>query len=149
MSEINSNGKALTGGDLLAKNSLFNLIGQGVPLVAAIIAIPLLIRGLGIDRFGVLTLTWMVIGYFSLFDLGLGRALTLFVSSKRGTSDEEDIPALVWTSLGIMFALGLIGALALSLSSYWLINSVLKIPNNLKTEALSVELRVKLTHQLH
>lgn len=138
MNKLNtSTTKSLTSGGLLAKNSVFNLVGQGVPLLAAIIAIPLLIRGLGVDRFGVLTLAWMVIGYFSLFDLGLGRALTQLVSKKLGAGENEGIPVLVWTSLALMFGLGLIGALALSLATPWLVNSALKIPDPLTTESLS------------
>ena len=34
-------------GRLLAKNSLWNLLGWGAPLLVALVAIPLLIKGLG------------------------------------------------------------------------------------------------------
>ena len=74
----------LTQGRLLARNTVWNLGGQVAPLVVAIFAIPPLIKGLGTDRFGVLTLAWVVIGYFSLFDLGLGRALTKLVAGQEG-----------------------------------------------------------------
>ncbi len=74
----------LTSGRLLVRNSFWNFLGQVVPLMAAIFSIPLLIKGLGTDRFGLLTLAWIVIGYFNLFDLGLGRALTKLVSEKLG-----------------------------------------------------------------
>jgi len=60
----------LARGSRLSRNTVLNLVGQCAPLLVAIFAIPLLIRGLGTDRFGVLTLAWVVIGYFSLFDLG-------------------------------------------------------------------------------
>lgn len=63
----------LIGGRRLARNVLWNLLGNGAPLLVALPAIPLLIEGLGTARFVVLTLAWMVVGYFSLFDLGLGR----------------------------------------------------------------------------
>ena len=82
-------------GRKLAKNTLWNLLGQGVPLLVALLTIPHLIQGLGIDRFGVLSLAWMVIGYFSLFDMGLGRALTKLVAEKLGTGQTQDIPPLV------------------------------------------------------
>jgi O-antigen/teichoic acid export membrane protein len=75
---------SLTSGRLLAKNTLWNLLGSGAPLLVAFFAIPKLIAGLGMARFGVLTLAWVVIGYFSLFDLGLGRALTKITSDKLG-----------------------------------------------------------------
>ena len=64
----------LTRGSLLARNTVWNLIGYGAPLVVAVFAIPLLVRGLGTSRFGVLTLAWVLVGYLSIFDLGLSRA---------------------------------------------------------------------------
>ena len=79
----------------VARNSALNLIGQGIPLLAAFFAIPLLLRGLGTDRFGVLTLAWIVIGYFSLFDLGLGRALTQVVSATLGERPSTVAPPIV------------------------------------------------------
>lgn len=67
-------------GSLLARNTLLNLIGQGLPLVVAVVTIPFIIQGLGIERFGLLSLAWVVLGYFAIFDLGLGRATTKFVA---------------------------------------------------------------------
>jgi O-antigen/teichoic acid export membrane protein len=72
----------LTRGHLLARSSLWNIAGQVLPMVAALVAIPPILRGIGIDRFGILTLGWVVVGYFSLFDFGLGRALTKIVASE-------------------------------------------------------------------
>lgn len=126
----------LTSGNLLARNTILNLMGNGIPLAVAIFVIPFLIKGLGIDRFGVLTLVWMVIGYFSLFDLGLGRALTKLVAEKLGARQEEMIPALVWTSLFLMLILGVAGTLIICLLSPWLVYGVLKIPMPLQAETL-------------
>src|SRR5215470_6216410 len=95
----------LTSGRLLAKNTLWNLIGSGAPMLVAVFCIPTLIRGLGKERFGVLTLAWALIGYASLFDLGLGRALTQLVARKLGEEKEQEIPSLVWTSLLLMLLL--------------------------------------------
>ena len=69
-------GRVAIRGSLLARNTAWNLLGSGAPLLVAVFAIPLLIKGMGTDCFGVLTLVWMGIGYFSVFDFGLGRALT-------------------------------------------------------------------------
>lgn len=122
---------------ILARNSILNLLGQGAPLIAAIFAIPILIAGLGTDRFGVLTLVWVVIGYFSLFDLGLGRALTQQVAEKLGHGREEDVPPLVWTGLALMALLGAVGALALLGLSPWLVRTVLKIPVDLQQDTIA------------
>ena len=107
-----------------------------VPFLAAFFAIPLLIRGLGTDRFGVLTLAWMVIGYFSLFDLGLGRALTQVVAENASRGDHAQAPPIAWTALATMFTLGLVGTLAVTAISPWLVHSVLKIPGALQRETL-------------
>jgi len=123
-------------GRLLARNVIWNLIGNGAPILVAVFCIPLLIRGLGTDRFGVLTLVWALIGYASLFDLGLGRALTQLVAKKLGAGDEREIPALAWTSLLLMLLLGLVGAAVVVLTSPWLVHRVLHIPGALQAETL-------------
>jgi len=91
----------LTSGSVLARNTLINLLGRTAPMAVAIFAIPILIRELGTERFGVLTLVWVVIGYFSLFDLGLGRALTKLVAEKLASEQEERIVPLIWTGMFI------------------------------------------------
>ena len=95
----------------------------------------MIIRALGTPRFGVLTLAWSIIGYFSFLDLGLGRALTKTVAEKLGSENEEQVPDLVWTTLSMMLALGIAGTLALSAMSPWLVYHVLKIPVDLRGEA--------------
>lgn len=140
MSDVNGvhiGSAAPAAGTALARNGIFNLIGQAVPMLAAFIAIPLLIRGLGTDRFGVLVLVWMVIGYFSLFDLGLGRALTHLVAEKMGRGEGAQVPPLVWTALAAMLLLGLLGTLALAAIGPWLVHSALNIPAPLQAETLN------------
>jgi len=127
---------SLTSGGLLARNTIYNIIGQVAPLLASFFAIPLLIKSLGTDRYGLLTLAFIFIGYFSLFDLGLGRALTQLVAEKLGKGQNEEIPSLVWTALLLMLGLGLVGALVLAMLSPWLIYNVFKTPEALKAEVL-------------
>jgi O-antigen/teichoic acid export membrane protein len=126
----------LTHGGLLGRNAIWNLLSQVAPLAVAVMTIPVLIRGLGTDRFGVLTLVWMVLGYFSLFDFGLGRALTKLVAERLGLGLEGDIPDLIWTALGLMIALGLAGAALVILIAPWLVRGVLQIPGPLQCESL-------------
>lgn len=126
----------LTKGHVLARNVAWNLLGNSAPMVVAIFSIPLLIRGLGTDRFGVLTLVWAVIGYATLFDLGLGRALTQVVARKLGAGEDHEVPAYAWTSLLLMLALGLIGAAAVILLAPWLVHRGLHVPGVLERETL-------------
>ena len=118
------------------KNTIFNLAGNIAPLLVGVASIPFLIKGMGTDRFGVLTIAWMLIGYFSLFDMGLGRALTQLVAEKIGKGEHNNIPAIFWTSSLLMLALGLIGAALIASLSPLLIYRVLKIPLILQQETL-------------
>src|SRR6266446_9973364 len=133
---LNGQNGHLTSGRLLARNTIWNLIGSGAPMLVAVFCIPILIRGLGKERFGVLALAWALIGYASLFDLGLGRALTQLVARKLGAAEEREIPSLAWTSLLLMMLLGFAGTACILLISPWLTGHGLNIPAALQGEAL-------------
>lgn len=133
---LRSDPRELTSGRVLARNGALNLGGHLAPLVVALVAIPLLIDGIGTERFGVLTVAWMAIGYFTLFDFGLGRALTQLVAERTGTADEAGIPALVWTAQLAMLAFGALGGLVLWALTPWLVHRVLNIPAVLHGETI-------------
>lgn len=126
----------LTGGRLLAKNTLFTLAGQGGIIVAQILAVPILIDRLGVGRFGVLTLAWVLIGYAGLFDLGLGRALTKFTAERLGSGREEEVGRLFWTAITLLGLLGLVGGVAVAALSPLLVHEILNIPKPLEQESL-------------
>ncbi len=120
----------------LVRNTLINLIGQGAPLLIAFFTIPLLIQGLGTDRFGILTLAWALMGYFSIFDLGLGRALTQVVAEKLGGEKYHELPATIWTASLLMLGIGLAGSTIVILISPWIVHNALNIPATLQPETL-------------
>ncbi len=123
----------------LAKNVLWNIIGMLAPLLVAIITIPILINSIGTEKFGVLSIIWMVIGYFSLFDLGLGRTLTKLIAQKLGQQrvTEQDIARLTWTTLALMMVLSIMGALVVYFLTPWLVYDLLKLPSAMQSEVSS------------
>lgn len=133
---MGSDKDVLTSGHRLASGVFWNLLGTGAPIIVAIVAIPLLISGAGIERFGILTIAWTIVGYFSLFDLGLGRALTKLVSERLAKGDEEQLQPLIWTATLLMAALGLFGLIVLLLFSQSLVTSLLKVSPGLESETL-------------
>lgn len=137
MAEANKNTVAVPqlSGRLLAKNTIFNLSGQLLPMLVAVLTIPIIVKSLGTDRFGVLTLAWMVVGYFSLFDMRLGRATTKFVAEYLGEGDSSKINHLIWTSFLMLAGFGLLGTIIALALTPWLVNSLLNIPTDLLAES--------------
>lgn len=120
-----------------AYHTALNILGQVLPMLVGMLSIPVIIRHIGTERFGIVTIAWMLIGYCSLFDMGLGRALTQVVAEKLGKNESHDIPALFWTSLALMLSLSLVGACAMAGMASTLVHGVLKIPVELQRETVA------------
>lgn len=127
---------SLPGGKRIARNTLWNIIGLCAPILVAVFCIPPMIRGLGNDQFGLLSLVWMLVGYFTIFDMGIGRALTRIAAERIGQGREQDLPALFWTSCVIMFVLGLVATAIVWMISPWLATSALRVPVEMQAETL-------------
>ncbi len=123
------------GGSVLARNTAINLVGQVVPLLVAVAAMPYVIRHLGPDRFGLLSLAWIVVGYFALLNLGIGPATTKFVAELLGKGEIEKLPELVWTALASLSCLGLAAGILLAAASPALVDRLLRIPSALHGQA--------------
>jgi O-antigen/teichoic acid export membrane protein len=87
-------------------------------MVIGLVALPYLLSNIGIERLGVLTLIWTLIGYFSIFDFGLGRALTHQVSNLRAHEKHEKILATIKTGLLLMSGFGFFGAAIVAVITY-------------------------------
>lgn len=68
----------------------WSLVGLALPLVFAVVAIPFLLERIGSARFGLLSLFWAMLGYASVFDLGIGRALTQKLSEGRTAGSSQN-----------------------------------------------------------
>ena len=119
----------------MTRNTLWNLGGQVIPLIVALFTIPPLVRGLGSVRFGLLSLAWALIGYFSLFDLGLGRALTQLMSQRIAQKNFADVPSLLLTSVSLLGLLGTVGGAVLAVASSLILGRLLKIPPDMVAES--------------
>ena len=127
---------AVPSGHSLAGNILWNLFGNCFPVIVAVVCLPMLKRGLGTERLGIMSLAWVLIGYFSLFDLGLSRALTKLVAERIAQQRQSEVASLVWTSLSLMTAVGIVGALLTFVLAPYLVQRLLRVPASLSHEAL-------------
>tara|TARA_Y100001935_G_scaffold247870_1_gene244327 strand:- start:39309 stop:40817 length:1509 start_codon:yes stop_codon:yes gene_type:complete len=132
--KINNN-KDLIKGRLLFRNILWVGLSKIVPIVSAIIFIPILIKNFGDERFGLLSIVWVIIGLATVLDLGLGSAVVKFVSEKIGKNKENEIIGIFGLSWLIISILGIILSLILILLRKQIITSIFNIEPTLVAEA--------------
>lgn len=121
----------------LKKNTIWSLIGSVAPMLLGLVTIPYLIKQIHIEAFGILTLVWSLIGYFSVFDFGIGRALTHQVSSNLSNKEAHLLPRLIKTGLLIMLVTGILGGLLLAIFSYELGTKWLNVSKPLEHDTIN------------
>ena len=120
---------------VIAKNTAFNLLGQVLPMAVGVLTIPYIVHGLGTAQYGILSIATMVLGYFNIFDLGLSRATVKFVAENLDPENIHKVPELIWTSLSLLIALGvLFGAIA-AIFVPMSVTHVFKMPPELASDA--------------
>jgi O-antigen/teichoic acid export membrane protein len=81
------------------RNFLFNLVGAGLPLLLAIVAVPLIARHAGYERLGFLTIVWAAIGYLGFLDFGLSRVFARRVAVAEAAGDlAAEVAFMRWTA---------------------------------------------------
>lgn len=116
--------------------SIWNLVGTGIPFGFAVVCMPLLLKSLGADRYGLLILAWAVVGYFSIFDFGLSRAITQLVARAYKISPDEAVPVIA-TGLVAMGIFGLVGGSILYFIAP-LLGNLGRIPSSLRHETVQM-----------
>lgn len=112
----------------VSRSIIWNVCGTAMPLVVGVAVIPAIIKGLGVARFGVLSVIWMMIGYFAVFDLGLSRTLTKVTADRVGTPAEAEIPSLIATAVAIVLLSSITLSAMLVACSKIIAARVLKVP---------------------
>jgi O-antigen/teichoic acid export membrane protein len=117
----------------LGRATLLNLAGAVVPVLVQLVTVPLFIRVIGIERYGVMALVWLLLGYFGLFDLGFGQAMARRIAILR------DAPVahrarLFWTGTCLSVLAGVAGGVLLYAVSAWLFGHVFSVPIGLRAE---------------
>lgn len=108
----------------LRRNTLYNLGGGLASLLTGLITVPLLIHKIGTDRFGVLAIIWLFIGYFGFFDLGLSRATANQMAQIENSEDRANV---FWTALLLNAGIGTLGGLGMWLAGQFIFAHALKM----------------------
>jgi O-antigen/teichoic acid export membrane protein len=97
----------------LLKNGFYNTIAGAVRVGLALLTIPLLIRLMGVDEYGLWALASAIVGLVALAEAGLSTATTVFVSQDLAKQDTEGLSQTLTITFGAMLILATSGVVAL------------------------------------
>jgi O-antigen/teichoic acid export membrane protein len=113
---------------MLLRNSLWNVSGSALPAIAALISVPLMIKALGLEGYGIVTIVSSVIGYFAVLDVNLSAGAIKYLAENHASGDRERFSETFW--FGAMFygCLGLFGAVLIYFGAGWLVQHLFDLP---------------------
>lgn len=117
----------------IRRNTTYNLLGSTIPLAASLLTIPIYLKLIGEARYGVLAIAWLLLGYFGLFDLGLGRATAQRIAALRDNTASERAQTF-WTALTLNTVLGVIGGLLIWPAATYFFGNVFNVEDTLRPE---------------
>ncbi len=126
----------------MTANLAFSLFGFASPLLFGVVCVPLLIAAIGNGRFGFLSMVWVLIGYFSIFDLGIGRSLTQLVSEQLGSGKTDQLRLTTRSGIKWMTLIAVAGGIFIILCRHWLVAVFGDLPAGLAAEATNAVIMI-------
>ena len=108
-------------------NTFCQIGSQLAPAIAAIAGIPFLLRHLGQEAYGIVTLFSTALIYFTMLDLGLGRAATRFIAQSLEGGRLDEVRRYFWSSILLLTGVGLLVSVCGWLAVPPLVSHYLKI----------------------
>ncbi|MGF6759089.1 flippase [Paraburkholderia sp. GAS42] len=102
----------------ILKNVAINFCGLVLPTFVSLVTVPAYIRALGVERYGVISLVWTLIGYFGILDLGMSMAAQNHISKARASNDEEECARVFWSAFWLNLGTGIIGGLVIYFGAF-------------------------------
>ncbi len=122
-----SSDRALTAS--IGKNTLFGVGGQLFHVLARIIVVPVMIRHLGLDGYGIWAVLMTIAGYMTLGGVGIKSAFQKYVAEATGTGDYDRASRLLSTGTAAVFCLSVVVLVPLAIFAHPLAVAV-GVPKN-------------------
>ena len=102
----------------ILKNVAINFFGLVLPTFVSLVTVPSYIKLLGVERYGVISLVWTLIGYFGILDLGMSMAAQNHISKARASGDKGESARVFWSATWLNLATGVIGGLIIYFGAF-------------------------------
>lgn len=111
-------------------NFIYNALGSLVPVIISLATVPLYIHLLGLSRYGIVTLSWVLLGYFGFLDFGMSRA-SANAMARLADDDTRNRSKVFMTTLYSNVMMGTVGGLVMYFLGGFILLHVVKIEPNL------------------
>lgn len=120
----------------IGRNFAYNLLGTALPIVVALVSVPFYIHLIGLERYGVVGIALMLMGYMGFIDFGLGRS-TLQAVAKYRDRGNPVISRIIFSASLVNVVLGCLGGLAIYLVSSFYFSHYLTVTTDLRVEMMA------------
>ena len=117
-----STSRALTAS--IGKNTLFGVVGNIVHVLARIVVVPVMIRHLGLDGYGIWAVLMSIAAYITLGGAGVKSAFQKYVAEATGTGDFDRASRLLSTGTAAVLVLSVVVLVPLAVFSHFLAAAV-------------------------
>jgi len=105
-------------------------------MLVGIACVPLLVRFLGPERVGILSMIWVVISYCSVLDVGVTAAITRAASITLASDDPASIPQVFWSAAALQTLMGTAGMIGLMIAAPAVAHA-LHVPAGIRAECVT------------
>src|SRR5258706_11823448 len=95
----------------LLRNSLFNSGAWATAVLINLVAIPITIRYLGVEGYGIFVLLTGLFGYFGLLDFGFSDGVIKYVAHHLELGDHESVTRSINAALLVQIITGAVGVM--------------------------------------
>jgi len=94
-------------------SALASFLSKGINSITLLVSVPLLLRYLGPESFGVWTTITAAVGMLAFSDLGMGNGMISVLATTEGTSDRARARVIVSSATLILALVGIVGLCAM------------------------------------
>ena len=117
----------------LLRNMAYNVVGIVLPMLVSLVTVPVYIATIGAERYGIVAIAWLMLGYFGFLDFGLSRA-TANGLSRLANDTTGRRGNIIATSFWLNVTLGLVGGVLFYWTLVPLTRHVFALPADLAPE---------------
>jgi O-antigen/teichoic acid export membrane protein len=114
-------------------NFIVNLLSPMTRIVVALVTVPLYLHHIGDARFGVMSIVWVLLGFFGFLDLGLSRAVTNALAKLRDAPQAHRARVLL-TTFGLNLSIGVFGGVVLYVFGGFMLKHFVSMPDEISAE---------------